>query len=173
MQTNNELSLKPISTFTPKWKDSLAKRLHGEETEDLIPTGFPSLDREIGGLGQSELTIIAGRPSMGKSAFVQCLTLQVARQLEDGECICYFSLEMSEAQILNNFVSQLTGIPLKVLRSPQTEELTEKKMQHPAGEEPISSGTSKKNSPLKQIIRKLKGDNAPAVTPTMDHVPED
>lgn len=45
----------------------LEARKAGEST-DAIPTGYEELDRIIGGLRPAELTILAGRPSMGKSA---------------------------------------------------------------------------------------------------------
>jgi replicative DNA helicase len=62
-----------------------------------IPTGFRGLDEKTSGFQPGDLIIIAGRPSMGKTA----LALNVARNasLETGEAAAVFSLEMSKEQL--------------------------------------------------------------------------
>lgn len=57
-----------------------------------IPTGFSALDEVIGGLGPGELTILAARPSMGKSALASQIAMNVASK---GIPVGFFSLEMS------------------------------------------------------------------------------
>lgn len=62
------------------------------ETGSYIKTGFPHIDEKIGGLEVGGLTILAGRPGMGKTS----LSWQLARSAADDNVVFYFSLEMPE-----------------------------------------------------------------------------
>ncbi|MCR5165297.1 MAG: replicative DNA helicase [Thermoguttaceae bacterium] len=62
-----------------------------------IPTGFTDLDKKTGGLHDSELIIIAARPSMGKSAFAANIADYVS--MEVGKYVLFVSLEMSHAEL--------------------------------------------------------------------------
>ncbi len=59
-----------------------------------IPTGFVDLDHLTSGLQPSDLIIVAGRPSMGKTAF--CLNIASYAAIEKQKVIAFFSLEMSK-----------------------------------------------------------------------------
>jgi replicative DNA helicase len=59
-----------------------------------IPTGFVDLDTMTSGLQPSDLIIIAGRPSMGKTAF--CLNIASHASIDKGKVVALFSLEMSK-----------------------------------------------------------------------------
>lgn len=72
-----------------------------------IPTGLIDLDAMIGGLRAGELTVAAGRPSMGKSALAGFLALQAAKS---GHGAALFSLEMSTYQLAQRFLAVETGI---------------------------------------------------------------
>jgi len=63
-----------------------------------VPSGFTELDKLTSGFQAQDLIIIAGRPSMGKSA----LALNIARNaaVDYGKVVAYFSLEMSKEQLL-------------------------------------------------------------------------
>jgi len=63
-----------------------------------VPTGYKQLDQMTSGLQKSDLIIVAGRPSMGKTAFV----LSVARNMaiDHGKPVGFFSLEMSSLQLV-------------------------------------------------------------------------
>lgn len=61
----------------------------------VIKSGFSMLDKNIGGLFPGELTVIGARPSVGKSAFALNMAIHAAQQ---GKCVNYISLEMSERQ---------------------------------------------------------------------------
>ena len=77
-----------------------------------ISTGFRDLDKLTMGLQQGDLFIIAGRPSMGKTAFA----LSIAGQLiNDGIPSVLFSLEMSARSIMYRLISLLGKIELKKL----------------------------------------------------------
>jgi len=62
-----------------------------------IPTGFVDLDNMTSGLQSSDLIIVAGRPSMGKTAF--CLNVAAHSALKDNKTVAMFSLEMSKEQL--------------------------------------------------------------------------
>jgi replicative DNA helicase len=71
-----------------------------------VPSGFTIMDRITGGFKRGELTIIAARPSMGKTA----LAIQCARNAaEMGHPVGLFSLEMSEGEIARRFLSGASG----------------------------------------------------------------
>lgn len=67
-----------------------------------IPTGFIEFDSLTAGLQNSDLIIIAGRPSMGKSAFACCIAEHVA--LEERLPVAIFSLEMSKEQLVHRML---------------------------------------------------------------------
>lgn len=71
-----------------------------------VPSGFTKLDRITGGFKKGELTIIAARPSMGKTA----LAIQTARNAAElSHPVALFSLEMSESEIARRFLSGSSG----------------------------------------------------------------
>lgn len=61
-----------------------------------VPTGIPALDKRIGGLPKKRLIIVAGRPSLGKTAFVQQVVLHVASM---GNAVGVCSLEMGADEL--------------------------------------------------------------------------
>ena len=80
-----------------------------------ISTGFSDLDNVLGGLQNSDLLILAGRPSMGKTALAINLALNAAHSIqhdaeEENGCVGVFSLEMSSEQIAMRLLSMGTGI---------------------------------------------------------------
>ena len=72
-----------------------------------IQTGFGEFDEMTGGLYRKELTVISARPSMGKSAVALYMALQAARQ---GKHAVYFSVEMSEEEMVLRLLSMLSGV---------------------------------------------------------------
>ena len=92
--------------------DKLSK--HGPSLRG-IPTGFRDLDNILAGLQKSDLIILAARPTMGKSALATSIALNVA--IKEGVPVGIFSLEMSKDQIVDRFISSLSGIDLWRLRT--------------------------------------------------------
>jgi replicative DNA helicase len=84
-------SMKTIIGDSFKMVEQLYER---KEMVTGIPTGFVDLDTMTSGLQPSDLIIIAGRPSMGKTAF--CLNLASFASVERGKSVALFSLEMSK-----------------------------------------------------------------------------
>ena len=87
-----------------------------EETDShrtIIPTGFPYLDKITGGLHPSELVIVAGRGSVGKTA----LALNIARNVAVDSHIpmAYFSLEAPAVQIAKRLIKTESGISIHKL----------------------------------------------------------
>lgn len=78
-----------------------------------VATGFYDLDCMTSGLQKSDLIIIAGRPSMGKTAFALSVALNVARS---GGSVAIASLEMSKEQITQRILCALTKIGIHQLR---------------------------------------------------------
>ncbi len=76
-------------------------------------TGFYALDKKTTGFNPGDLVIIAARPAMGKTSIVLNTTLQ---NLEKGDGIIFFSLEMPETQLMIRLVSAKTGVPLQNVR---------------------------------------------------------
>jgi len=70
---------------------------HKEEVTGLA-TGFLDLDKKTSGLQPSDLIIVAGRPSMGKTAFV--LNIAAYSSIEKQKSVAFFSLEMSKEQLV-------------------------------------------------------------------------
>lgn len=82
---------------------------------DAILSGIASLDLIKGGFFPGELTIIAARPSMGKSA----VALNIARNISLGSAktVAFFSLEMAKEQVLMRLLSMDAGVPLTKIRN--------------------------------------------------------
>ena len=76
-------------------------------------SGFIALDKKTTGFNAGDLVIIAARPAMGKTSIVLNTTLQ---NLERGDGVIFFSLEMPETQLMIRLLSAKTGIPLQNVR---------------------------------------------------------
>lgn len=79
-----------------------------------ISTGLPSLDSVIGGLCATDMIVLAGRPSMGKTS----LAISIAEAVtQAGENVMFSSLEMSRSQINKKRLSILSGVSGEKLRN--------------------------------------------------------
>lgn len=84
------------------------------EKENIINTGFPSFDKWIGGIGRGWLYILAGRPSVGKTAKVLQMAQGIAAKGVGNVLI--FSQEMNRNQLLNRMIAPVTGINANKIR---------------------------------------------------------
>jgi replicative DNA helicase len=87
-----------------------------------ITTGLRDLDEQLGGMHRSDLIILAGRPSMGKTSLATNIAYNAAsryryekledgsRRTTDGAIVGFFSLEMSREQLATRILSERTGI---------------------------------------------------------------
>ena len=84
-----------------------------------VPTGLRDLDYKLGGLHQSDLIIIAGRPSMGKTSLATNIAFNAAKNLQDSgkkSSIAFFSLEMSSEQLSTRIISEQARISSNDIR---------------------------------------------------------
>jgi replicative DNA helicase len=93
-----------------------------------LATGLKDLDSKMGGLQQSDLIIVAGRPGMGKTALATNIAYNVARAYRgevqpdgsmatvNGGIVGFFSLEMSAEQLATRIISERTEVPSSTIR---------------------------------------------------------
>ena len=84
-----------------------------------VPTGLTDLDYRLGGLHKSDLLIIAGRPSMGKTALATNIAFNAAKKIQnDGRksTIAFFSLEMSSEQLSTRILAEQSRIKSNDIR---------------------------------------------------------
>ncbi|MFV0336327.1 MAG: replicative DNA helicase [Tropicimonas sp.] len=100
-----------------------------------ISTGLIDLDKKLGGLHPSDLLILAGRPSMGKTSLACNIAFNIAKAYRrgmksdgregavDGGVVGFYSLEMSAEQLASRILSEASRIPShKIRRGDMTEE---------------------------------------------------
>jgi len=89
-----------------------------------VSTGLTDLDRQMGGLQGSDLIVLAGRPSMGKTALATNIAFNIAKahnlsqgtDAEEGACVGFYSLEMSSEQLATRIVSEQSRVPSEKIR---------------------------------------------------------
>ena len=84
-----------------------------------VPTGLTDLDDRLGGLHKSDLLIIAGRPSMGKTALATNIAFNAAKKMQDEgrkSSIAFFSLEMSSEQLSTRILAEQSRIKSNDIR---------------------------------------------------------
>ena len=93
-----------------------------------ISTGLIDMDKKLGGLHKSDLLILAGRPSMGKTSLATNVAFNIAKayqkgQLADGTegtlnggVVGFFSLEMSAEQLAARILSEASEVPSEQIR---------------------------------------------------------
>lgn len=74
-----------------------------------LETGFTLIDEALGGLHNSDLILIGGRPGMGKTSFALNLVMGAAKKNPQTQ-ICIFSLEMSKEKAVSRIITGETGI---------------------------------------------------------------
>ena len=97
-----------------------------------IVSGFRDLDNMLGGLQNSDLIILAGRPSMGKTALATNIAFNAAKffsQEQDKGSVIMFSLEMSAEQIGLRILAEQSKIPSDKLRKGELNEKDSLKLQ--------------------------------------------
>ena len=84
-----------------------------------VPTGLRDLDDRLGGLHQSDLIIIAGRPGMGKTALATNIAFNAAQKIQISgkkSSIAFFSLEMSSEQLSTRILAEQSRIKSNDIR---------------------------------------------------------
>jgi len=93
-----------------------------------LATDLVDLDKKLGGLHRSDLLILAGRPSMGKTSLATNIAFNIARRYRkgrlpdgadgavDGGVVGFFSLEMSAEQLAARILSEAAEVPSEQIR---------------------------------------------------------
>ena len=93
-----------------------------------LSTGLVDMDKKLGGLHRSDLLILAGRPSMGKTSLATKIAFNIAKAYKRGQkpdgstgavqggCVGFFSLEMSAEQLAARVLSEASEVPSEQIR---------------------------------------------------------
>ncbi len=86
-----------------------------------VTTGLRDMDRKMGGLQRSDLIILAGRPSMGKTALATNIAFNAAHAFyktegREGSGVAFFSLEMSAEQLATRLLGDFSSVPSDKIR---------------------------------------------------------
>jgi len=116
-----------FQTFSTALKTAieLAEAAHRREGALAgVTTGLRDLDKKLGGLHSSDLLILAGRPSMGKTALATTMAFNAARHFrttdspeERGKLVAFFSLEMSAEQLAGRILAERSKINSHLIRT--------------------------------------------------------
>ena len=85
----------------------------GRRSPSKVDFGFGTLDKKLGGLQSGDLCLVAGRTSVGKTAFLLHLIRRICRK-EMG--VAFFSFEMSHAQVVERLLSSESGLDSRYFR---------------------------------------------------------
>jgi len=99
-----------------------------------VPTGYHDLDKMTAGLQSSDLVIVAGRPSMGKTAFALNLVEYATTHADNSVPAVIFSLEMSKEQLVQRMLCSLAKVDAGRLRTGHLRESDWPKLTMAAGQ---------------------------------------
>lgn len=156
MRENRDSTCKTMKQIVEEYKGNYFR----EREEIGVKTGFYKLDDMFGVLEPGDVTVIAARPAVGKSALVTQIIGQMA---ERGKNVAYFNLEMNENQVYERFLSKMSEMELTRIRRAKQFLKDEESRFEKANEKlsnysvTISTG-SKKLSEIKNICRNQKFD---------------
>lgn len=115
--TKNRSDFASVGAVVEVTLDKITKLYENKAGLTGLPTGFRDLDRMTSGLQPSDLILVAARPSMGKTAF----TLNIAQNVgvRQHKTVAFFSLEMSQEQLVQRLLCQIAHIDSQKLRTGQ------------------------------------------------------
>jgi len=105
----------PIKDLVKRSIEKIDKLYQRKEKVTGLETGFLDFDRMTSGLQPSDLIILAGRPSMGKSAFAGAIVEHVGLRLK--KPVAFFSLEMSKEQLVQRMLCSQAKIDAHKVRT--------------------------------------------------------
>ncbi|HPV57779.1 MAG TPA: replicative DNA helicase, partial [Tenuifilaceae bacterium] len=105
----------PISNIVMKAIKQIEEAGKREDGLSGVPSGFTDLDRLTSGWQRSDLIIVAARPSMGKTAFVLSMARNMA--VDHKVPVAFFSLEMSNIQLVNRLIVSESGLSSEKIRN--------------------------------------------------------
>ena len=122
--TNNHLrsAFEDINTVLVKTIQRIEDMRNRDEDITGVPSGFPSLDKLTYGWQQTDLIVLAARPSVGKTAFALNLARSAALHPTKPTPVVFFSLEMSSSQLVQRILSAESEIWLEKITRGKLEE---------------------------------------------------
>ncbi len=114
-QSKKKQGFQAMSDVVPKAFDRITQLFDRQEQITGVATGYTELDRMTAGLQPADLIILAGRPSMGKTALAMNIVQQVA--VADRTPVAVFSLEMSVEQLALRMLCSLGRIDSQRIRT--------------------------------------------------------
>jgi replicative DNA helicase len=110
-----------------KFNQALDQTIENDQGIVGVPTGLTDLDEKLGGLHKSDLVIIAGRPSMGKTALATNIAYHASKTMQENNekgSVAFFSLEMSSEQLSTRILSEQARISSSEIRRGKASEET-------------------------------------------------
>jgi replicative DNA helicase len=134
-------------------------RVEQGERGDSVPTGFPSLDRLLGGgMRRQDLLVLAGDVASGKSSLGLAIALRTARA---GLPVAYLSVEMSEERLMERALSLEARVAIDTLRSGELDDVSRSAVG--------AAALRLRDLPL--LVRPLAGERFEEVAEGLDTVP--
>jgi len=124
-EANDRGNVYPISQPVVQVMTRIAELRKQQSHLTGIPSGWNALDRITHGWQDTDLIIVAARPSVGKTAFALNLARHAAVHADKLISVAFFSLEMSAGQLVSRMLSAETGV---YLESVSTGQLSEEQM---------------------------------------------
>lgn len=113
-ESRRESGPKAAAEYIPGWIDELESRVNRKGDLTGLSTGLKDLDKILAGLQKTDLVIVAGRPSMGKTTLAMNFAESAA--VKNGGTALVFSMEMSASQLIDRSVCSIAGIDHGKLR---------------------------------------------------------
>jgi replicative DNA helicase len=111
-----------IDTALVQSIQEIEEKRHNQERVFGVPTGFPPIDRLTNGWQDTDLIILAARPSVGKTALALNLARNAALDPFKPVPVAFFSLEMSSRQLINRLLSAESEIPIEKIQKGRMED---------------------------------------------------
>ena len=115
-RNRGQSEITPINEIVKRSFAAIDAAYRSNSTITGIPTGFSKIDELTSGFQRSDLIIIAGRPSMGKTSFALNIAQNSAAHPDNNSKVAFFSLEMSKEQLVTRLLCSQSEINSKTLR---------------------------------------------------------
>lgn len=117
---NDSGGIQDVNQVLKRTIDQIEDRFNNKDKPQGITTGLTSLDERLCGLRPSDLVLLAGRPSMGKTT----LAMQIAmyNAIEMDKSVLVFSLEMSSDQLIERAIASTGSVPFNRIRNGDLEQ---------------------------------------------------